>query len=123
MEGVDATLRSLKCVLDAHDELKAKDPQIGEEYGRIMNNTTEALKHRVELLQSTRLRLSSVDKRLQNIINLVRAATYNFKLSVPRMPRRPHLLYARYLSFKLLKPIIPNYIFRPSICRLLMIVR
>lgn len=68
VEGVDATLRSLRCVLDAHDELKALKTE--DEYGKIWKSTTEALKYRIEMLQSTRLRLASVDKRLQNIINL-----------------------------------------------------
>lgn len=70
VEGVDAALRSLNCVLDAHSDLKGS--KTGEDFDEIWKRTSEALKHRVEMLQSTRLRLASVDQRLKNIINLVR---------------------------------------------------
>ncbi|KAJ0119973.1 hypothetical protein J7T55_000823 [Diaporthe amygdali] len=63
VEGVDATLRSLQCVLNAHSATAThQDP--------IWRGTNDAFNHRIEMFQSTKLRLTSVDQRLKNVINL-----------------------------------------------------
>ncbi|KAM5465147.1 hypothetical protein MferCBS49748_005087 [Microsporum ferrugineum] len=65
LEGVDATLRSLDAAVTHHQELSQTRPPI-------WRATHSSLLYRKELFHSTRLRIISVEKRLQNIINLVR---------------------------------------------------
>lgn len=65
VEGVDATLRSLQCVVTAHSATATHQDSI-------WRGTNDAFNHRIEMFQSTKLRLTSVDQRLKNVINLVR---------------------------------------------------
>lgn len=64
LEGVDATLRSLECTIQAHSETPATNAFA---WGSARDN----LRLRRELFHSTRLRLLSIDHRLKNVINLV----------------------------------------------------
>jgi hypothetical protein len=67
VEGLDAILRSLECVLRYHsemEELQKDDPAIWEAIHR-------SLHYRREMFHSTRLRMLSVDQRLKNVINMV----------------------------------------------------
>ncbi|EEQ35659.1 conserved hypothetical protein [Microsporum canis CBS 113480] len=63
LEGVDATLRSLDAAVTHHQELSQTRPPV-------WRATHSSLLYRKELFHSTRLRIISVEKRLQNIINL-----------------------------------------------------
>jgi hypothetical protein len=65
VEGLDAVLRSLECAIRAHAEMDKRDVAIWQA-------TQDALHHRREMFHSTKLRLSSIDQRLKNVINLVR---------------------------------------------------
>ncbi|KAH9904159.1 hypothetical protein F4778DRAFT_780840 [Xylariomycetidae sp. FL2044] len=65
IEGVDAALRSLECVIGHHAEAPTDSRD-----GIVWRATHDALRHRRELFYSTRLRLTSIDQRLKNIINL-----------------------------------------------------
>jgi len=65
VEGLDAVLRSLECAIRAHAEMDKRDVAMWQA-------TQDALHHRKEMFHSTKLRLSSIDQRLKNVINLVR---------------------------------------------------
>lgn len=67
VEGVDAILRSLQCVLIAHSGTSTQQDPVGR-------CTNDAFNHRIEMFHSTKLelRLISVDQRLKNVIYLVR---------------------------------------------------
>lgn len=64
IEGVDAAIRTLDCVSQNHSR---------NFHGSAVtrNAVQDALAHRREVLASTRLRLTSLDQRIKNIINLV----------------------------------------------------
>lgn len=64
LEGVDATIRSLECTIQAHSETQATDTFA-------WSGARDNLRLRRELFHSTRLRLLSIDQRLKNVINLV----------------------------------------------------
>ena len=72
IEGLDAALRSLDCAIERHSRLY-------EQYRSQIGRTThDALLYRREMFHSTRLRMSSAQQRLGNIINLVRFASHHF---------------------------------------------
>lgn len=64
VEGLDAVLRSLECVLRYHSEIEKHDSVIWKA-------THDALHHRREMFHSTRLRMLSAEQRLKNVINMV----------------------------------------------------
>ncbi|KAI1760194.1 hypothetical protein GGR53DRAFT_526368, partial [Hypoxylon sp. FL1150] len=63
IEAVDAVLLSLECALGEHGEMQ-------RDAGSIWKTVHDNLRHRRETFRSTRLQLSSIDKRLKNVINL-----------------------------------------------------
>lgn len=65
IEGLDASIRSLDCAIERHSRFYKQNPS------PIRDATHDALLYQRELFHSTRLRMSSAQLRLGNIINLV----------------------------------------------------
>jgi hypothetical protein len=63
-EGLDASLRSLECAIRNHSESHQTNSPIWKA-------THDAFLHRREMFWSTRLRITSIEQRLSNVINLV----------------------------------------------------
>jgi hypothetical protein len=74
IESLDAALRSIECVIQAHTNIYKEDLVIWQA-------VQDALHHRREMFHSTRLRVLSIHQRLKNVINLVSSSW--------RQPKRP----------------------------------
>jgi len=80
VEGLDAVLRSLECVLRYHGEIEKHDSVIWKA-------THDALHYRREMFHSTRLRMLSVEQRLKNVINMVGHSSSSSFVRILRISR------------------------------------
>ncbi|KAI1773001.1 hypothetical protein F4818DRAFT_424582 [Hypoxylon cercidicola] len=67
VEVLDAVILSLECAINEHTDMQRDMKRDAE---LIWKTEHDELRHRRETFRSTRLRLSSIDQRLRNVINL-----------------------------------------------------
>jgi hypothetical protein len=71
-EGLEAALSTMTSMLESHEKLY-RHRESNSPSARIITATHAALRYQRELLLSLSFRITSLERRMQNTINLVRA--------------------------------------------------